>query len=84
MVQEMTLDQAQQIYDALVQAQIDDPLGTMGSVTVKDRSVQYRSADDLIKLINYYARLVAQLRRVAAGQSRIGYMLPNFRERNCR
>jgi hypothetical protein len=79
----MTLDQAQEIYNALIQAQIDDPLGTIGATSIRDRTISYRGADDLIKLINYYARLVAQLQRVAAGQSRVSYMLPNFSGR-CR
>lgn len=76
---DITLAQAQAVLDALVQAQISDPSGSLGSITVNGRTVTYRSADDVIKLINYWRNLVAEKTRIARGGSRIGMKLASFR-----
>jgi hypothetical protein len=75
----ITLAQAQQVLDALMQAQIDDPSGSLGSVTVNGRTVTYRSAEDVIKLINYWRSIVAEKSRQAAGGSRISVRRASFR-----
>lgn len=75
----ITLSQAQQVLDALVQAQIDDPSGTLGSVTVNGRTVSYRNAEDVIKLIEYWRGIVNQKKRIADGRSGIGMKLASFR-----
>lgn len=75
----ITREQAQQVLDALIQAQIEDPSGSLGSVSVGGRTVTYRSAEDMISLINYWRRTVAELSRVAAGGSRISMKRATFR-----
>jgi hypothetical protein len=75
----ITLAQAQQVLDALVQAQIDDPVGTLGSFTIAGRTVSYKSADELIKSINYWSGIVARLQRSAAGAPRHGRSVASFR-----
>jgi len=74
----ITLANAQAIVEALVQAQISDPVGALGSVTIGGRTVTYKSADDLIKMLNYWQRTAANLQRIAAGVSRTSFVLPNF------
>lgn len=75
----ITLDQALQVLDELMAAQIADPSGSLGSVTVNGRTVSYRNADDVKKLINYWRRTVAQLQRRAAGGSSVSMKLATFR-----
>ncbi len=74
----ITLTQAQQILNALIEQQICDPAGSLGSVSIAGRSVSYRSAADLIELINFWEGKVAELQRRAAGMSRIGMKLAKF------
>jgi hypothetical protein len=76
---DVTLAQAQQVLDALVRAQIEDPSGSLGSVTVNGRTVSYRNAEDVIKLIEYWRGLVATKQRQAAGGSRISMKRASFR-----
>lgn len=68
---------------AQAQAQLDSLLATqasgMLSVSIGGRSVTYRSSRDLQDAITYWARLVAQLTRTAAGGPRIGHSLADFR-----
>lgn len=80
----ISLANAQAILDALVQSQVDDPLTSVGSFSIGGRTVSYRSAEDLIALINYWSRTVATLQRTAAGQKGPSRMLPNFSGRTCR
>ena len=75
----ITLAQAQQVLDALVQAQIEDPSGSLGSITVNGRTVTYRSAEDVIKLLEYWRGIVAQKTRTARGASGIGMKRASFR-----
>lgn len=75
----ITLTQAQQILDALIQAQIDDPIGALGSVSVGGRTVSYKSADELITQTNYWSGVVADLQRKAAGANRHGRSVASFR-----
>lgn len=74
----ITLSQAQQILDKLIEQQTCDPAGSIGSVSIAGRSVSYRSASDLIELIDYWSGKVAELQRKAAGMSRIGMKLAKF------
>ena len=64
------LSKAQEILDALIEQQVCDPSGNLGSVSVGGRTVSYRSAEDLLKLINYWSRIVAEQTRRAAGSPR--------------
>lgn len=73
----ITLADAQEILNALVQAQKDDPLGALGSVTINGRTVSYKSADDLIKMLNYWQNMVARLQR--SGSRRHGRSVASFR-----
>jgi hypothetical protein len=75
----ITLAQAQQVLDALVAAQIEDPSGSLGSITVNGRTVTYRSAEDVIKLIEYWRGIVAHKTRLARGTAGIGIKRASFR-----
>ena len=77
------LSDAEEILAALIQAQKEDPGGTLGSITVGGRTVTYKSADDVIKLIEYWRGIVNSKKRVRAGRSGIGMKLASFRG-NCR
>ncbi len=74
----ITVTQAQEMLDKLIDQQLCDPAGTLGSVTVGGRTVSYRSAEDLIMLIDYWRGLLTELQRRAAGMSRIGMKLAKF------
>ena len=78
----ITLAQAQQVLDALIAAQIADPAGTIGSFSIAGRSVSYRDSRDMIDQINYWSSIVAQKQRQAAGQSRHGFAVADFRGRS--
>ena len=78
---DITLANAQQILDALIQAQLEDPAGALGSVTVGGRTTTWAGADDVIKLIEYWRGIVNQKRRAAAGQPGISMKLGSFRGR---
>lgn len=73
-----SLAELNQLIDALKAQLKNDPAGILGSVTVGGRTVSYRTADDLIKLIKFYAREKARLERVAAGGPRTGYAVAKF------
>lgn len=62
----ITVVQAQQILDALLQAQIDDAIGALGSVSVAGHTVTFKSGDELIKQVNYWEGMVTRLKRSAA------------------
>lgn len=72
---------AQQILDALIEAQKCDPIGAIGSVSVGNHTISYKGADDLIKMINYWSSVVAQGQRRAAGRGRLGFAVADFRGR---
>lgn len=74
----ITLANAQTILDNLVEAQAAG-VNEFTSVTIAGRTVTYRNAADITQLINYWSRIVAQLRRKAAGRSRHGYAVADFR-----
>lgn len=69
---------AQSILDALIQAQINDPAGAIGSISVAGRTVTYKSGAELIQQINYWQRIVSGFQRKTAGMSRHSFVLPNF------
>jgi hypothetical protein len=71
----ITLAQAQAQLDALLAAQSSQSL----SVRYGDRQVTYRSATEIIDLINYWRREIATLERRAAGRSGLSYRLASFR-----
>ena len=74
----ITLANAQTILDNLVEAQVNG-VTEFTSVTVGGRTVSYRSADDVIKLITFWRRVVIELQRKAAGRARQSYSLADFR-----
>jgi hypothetical protein len=71
----ITLAQAQAQLDALMTSQSGNTL----TVRFGDRSVTYRTAEEMTSQINYWARLVTELRRTAMGASRHGYAVADFR-----
>ena len=80
MVQTMsaiTLEQAQAQLSALMAAQASN----LRTVSIAGRSVSYASAGEMIEAINYWTRMVSKLQRQAAGVSRHGYSLADFRSR---
>jgi hypothetical protein len=70
----ITLAQAQAQLDALLAAQVGAEL----TVRFGERSVTYQSMEDLLKAIDYWNRMVTQLRR----GSRVSYSVAGFR--SCR
>lgn len=76
----ITLIQAQEILDALILAQATGING-FSSVTIGGRTVSYRSAEEVITLINYWTRVVNRL----SGGGRAGYSVATFnRNYRCR
>lgn len=71
----ITLEQAQAKLDALMEAQASETL----MVRFGERSVTYRTGQEIIDQINYWSRVVTELRRVASGASRHGYAVADFR-----
>lgn len=71
----ITQAQAQAKLDALLTASAGETL----TVRFGERSVTYRSAQELTEQINYWARLVTELKRTAIGASRHGHALADFR-----
>lgn len=71
----ITLAQAQAKLDALMAANESASL----SVRYADRQVTYRSAGEIIDLINYWRREVARLSRVAAGRPSLSVRLADLR-----
>jgi hypothetical protein len=69
------LDQAQQQLDALLAAQANNML----IVSIGGRSVTYRDMAQVLEGINYWQRVVAGLKREAAGGSRHGMSVVSFR-----
>ena len=67
MTTNISLSDAQAILDGLIQAQKEDPIGALNGITVNGRSYSFKSADDLIKMINYWTSMVSQLKRSAVG-----------------
>ncbi len=70
----ITLAQAQSQLDALLEAQSNNLL----TVTIGNRSVSYRSAEDIQAQINYWHRIVNDLTRVAGNEPRHGFKVANF------
>lgn len=73
----ITQAQAQAKLDALMAASATDTL----TVRFGERSVTYRTVQELQAQINYWARMVTELRRTAIGASRHGYGVADFRSR---
>lgn len=73
----ITLEQAQTKLAALMTAAASDSL----MVRFGDRSVTYRNVQEINDQINYWARMVTELKRVALGAPRHGYSVADFRKR---
>lgn len=73
-----TVAECDQIIEALKTQLIEDPSANIGSVAVGSRTVTYRSAEDLEKLINFWARQKAQAQAAAAGRGRVGISVAKF------
>jgi hypothetical protein len=72
MTTNISLSDAQAILSKLIEAQKEDPIGALQSITVGGRTYSFKSADELIKMINYWSGIIAQLKRTAAGTSTFG------------
>ena len=70
----ITQAQAQARLDALLAAQASNVL----MVRYGDRTVTYRTTDELQRDINYWSRILAERQRMAAGLSRHGFKLASF------
>lgn len=68
----ISLADAQAILAKLIEAQKCDPIGALGSVSINGRSVSFKSADELITMINYWTNIVSQLTQRAAGAPTFG------------
>lgn len=55
--------------------------GTFQSVSYKGRTIAYKSAQDMQAALDYWLRMVTQLERRAAGMSRAGISVADFRSR---
>jgi hypothetical protein len=71
-----TLAQAQAQLDALLSSQA---AGGVLSITIHGRTVTYASMVDMQKAIDYWTRVITGLERKAAGLSRHGYSVADFR-----
>lgn len=71
----ITLAQAQAQLDALMAATASQTL----TVRYGERAVTYRNAGEIIELITYWERRVAELSRVAGGEYRTSIRLADFR-----
>jgi hypothetical protein len=68
----ITLSDAQAILAKLIELQKSDPVGALQSITMSGYTVSFKTADDLIKGINYWSSVVTRLQRAAAGGQRHG------------
>lgn len=70
----MTLAQ----YVAQRDALIASPPSSMGSVSVDGQTISWHSLADYRDHLNWLEGMISQLRRVAAGQDRLGFAAANF------
>lgn len=80
MSESISLTDAQAILAKLIEAQKNDPIGALTSITVNGRTYTFKSADDLIKMINYWTRIIADLKKSAARAPGFGRSVATF---NC-
>lgn len=71
----ITIEQARAQLAALLAAQGSN----LRTVTIAGRSVTYATGQEMIDAANYWARIVTDLERKAAGRSRHGYAAASFR-----
>lgn len=74
----ITVAQAQEMLDGLIEQQLCDPAGNIGSVSIAGRSITYRNSADLTDQIDYWRGLLTELQRKAAGMHRVGMKLAKF------
>lgn len=72
----ITITQAREMVAALMAAQMS---GMVRSISYKGRTIQYQSAQEYQAALDYWLRMVTQLERKAAGLSRHGYAVADFR-----
>ena len=70
----ITLSQAQTNLDALMTASASGML----SVRIGERSISYRSMDEMLKAIAFWRAEVARMQRVAAGGPRHNFGVASF------
>lgn len=73
----ITQAQAQTNLDALLSLQS----GELSSVSIAGRTYTYRDAQDIIRLINYWQRIVSGFQRRADGGSHHGFKAANFQNK---
>lgn len=64
-----TVDECDVYIAALKCQMLEDPMGTIGSVSINGRTVTYKDAEDLEKTINLWTRLRSTAAASAAGRS---------------
>jgi|GEM_PF-2727372 len=74
----LTLQKAQQILDALIDAQLNAAANEMSSVSVAGRTVTFRSMKELGDEIARWQNIVARLKQAAAGGPRHGASVALF------
>lgn len=74
-----TADECAEALANLKRALIDDPGGSIGSVTINGRTVAYRNAEDLEKLVVFWQRQQTLANSAAAGVPRINPKVALFR-----
>lgn len=61
------LADAEAILAKLIEAQKEDPIGALGSISIAGRTVSFKTSSELIEQITFWSSVVAQLKRSAAG-----------------
>lgn len=64
-----TVAEVNEIIDTLKCQLIADPMGTIGSVSIGGRTVSYKSADELEKIVTFWEGQLSRATASAAGRS---------------
>ncbi len=73
-----TVAEVEEIIDALKAQIISDPMGTIGSVSVNGRSMEYKSAEELAQIVSFWEQQLASAAASAAGRPRISPKVARF------
>lgn len=73
-----TVAECDEIIQALKTRLIEDPGGSIGSLSVAGRTVTYRSADDLEKLLRLWTRQRNDAVRAASSRDRLSMRVAKF------
>lgn len=78
MTKNISLSDARAILAKLIEVQKEDPIGALQSMTIEGRTYSFKTADELIKMINYWSGIVSQLQHAAAGAPTFGRSVAVF------